>query len=453
MIHFADNNKARKKGTPGYDPLFKVQYPFEVMMKGMRACWTAGQHVTVDESMVRYMGRAISYVQYMPAKPIKHGIKVFAISGVLLAFKVYTGKEDDDFDWSALNVCKWLCEAAGLTKAKGRTLYADNYYTSMDLARFLRETWKWNMCGTITPTDKQSRADEDIPFLRLSNGARNSIPRGWFREACIKLQGTYRPHYVQCTTWKDKKQVCFLYSGEVGRSDGLSVLRHVKGEQTRIRINGPRAQAEYQEYFNAVDRNDRDSSDYSTSIRTNRYYIRLLCWCLDRVIHTVYIVVCWLAKEDGWVKWRQYVNDRQDGRRDFQIDLGMALLNRAIEWDWTGDKRPQWVRQRDWIPCDCEECYFCLNGLTNGIDHVRNKKVITVFANGAKRRTHGCTEERVPIKTRGYCRMCYRQQSDDLSENEKRKRCRSSRKGCIKCQEPICATCWGQGYDWHWVDK
>ena len=36
---------------------------------------TAGKHVTIDESMIWYMGRAISYVQYMPAKPIKHGIK------------------------------------------------------------------------------------------------------------------------------------------------------------------------------------------------------------------------------------------------------------------------------------------------------------------------------------------------------------------------------------------
>ena len=202
-IHFVNNNDARKKGTAGYDPLYKVHYPFEMMMKGMRACWTAGRHVTVDESMIRYMGRAISYVQYMPAKPIKHGIKVFAIccgvSGVLLAFRVYTGKEDEDFDWSALNVCVWLCKAASLITAKGHTLYTDNYYTSMKLAKYLREEWDWNMCGTITPTDKQTRADEDIPFLKLSNGARHTIPRGWFREACMKLKKAHREYYVQCT--------------------------------------------------------------------------------------------------------------------------------------------------------------------------------------------------------------------------------------------------------------
>ena len=104
----------------------------------------------------------------------------------------------------------------------------------------------------------------------------------------------------------------------------------MKGKDRRGRIDGPRTQAEYREHFNAVDRNDRDSSDFSTSIRTNRYYIRLLCWCLDRVVHTVYVVVCWCADSQGLKKWKKYCNDRQDGRRDFQIDLGLALLNTAI---------------------------------------------------------------------------------------------------------------------------
>ena len=48
-------------------------------MKGMRGVCTAGKHVTIDKSMIKYMGRAITYAQYMPAKPIKYGIKVFAV--------------------------------------------------------------------------------------------------------------------------------------------------------------------------------------------------------------------------------------------------------------------------------------------------------------------------------------------------------------------------------------
>ena len=146
---------------------------------------------------------------------------------------------------------------------------------------------------------------------------------------------------------------------------------------------------------------------------------------------------------------------RQEGRRDFQIDLGISLFNTAIEWDVADEEgRSAWVRQKPYIPCDCEECYFCLNGHTTGIERRGKKqKVTTVFANGARRKTNGCLDERVVIVNYSYCRMCYRQQSDDLTRSQKVKACRTSRKGCPVCKEPICQTCLGQGYDMHWVDE
>ena len=89
-----------------------------------------------------------------------------------------------------------------------------------------------------------------------------------------------------------------------GKKVRMSVSRHVKGKAGRIVIDGPRAQAEYVKYFNAVDRNDRDSADYSTSIRTNRYYLRIKCWVLDRVVHTCYAVVLYSVAlnihKQGW---------------------------------------------------------------------------------------------------------------------------------------------------------
>ena len=33
----------------------------------------------------------------------------------------------------------------------------------------------WTIVGTIVPTDKKSREDEDIPFLKLSNGAKIGV--------------------------------------------------------------------------------------------------------------------------------------------------------------------------------------------------------------------------------------------------------------------------------------
>lgn len=58
-----------------------------------------GQFMSIDESMIKYKGKQIRFIQYMPAKPIKHGIKVFVLScaeiGYCYEFWIYYGKEND----------------------------------------------------------------------------------------------------------------------------------------------------------------------------------------------------------------------------------------------------------------------------------------------------------------------------------------------------------------------
>lgn len=82
-----------------------------MQISGLCSVWLPGERITIDECMVHYMGRAIAFVQYMPRKPIKHGIKVFAVccaySGVTLGFEVYCGA-DEGSDNSALAVADRL---------------------------------------------------------------------------------------------------------------------------------------------------------------------------------------------------------------------------------------------------------------------------------------------------------------------------------------------------------
>ena len=62
------------------------------MIKGVIVVWTDIRHVTIDDSMINYMKIAILYVLYMLVKPIKYGIKVFAIfcslSTILICLKL-----------------------------------------------------------------------------------------------------------------------------------------------------------------------------------------------------------------------------------------------------------------------------------------------------------------------------------------------------------------------------
>ena len=102
-----------------------MRYVLDTIGSVICKAWQAGQRVTIDESMIKYMGRAVSYVQYMPAKPIKHDIKVYclccAVSGVILAFQVYTDKKEEEKPkvTVAIDVCTELCRDAGL---KGRQI-------------------------------------------------------------------------------------------------------------------------------------------------------------------------------------------------------------------------------------------------------------------------------------------------------------------------------------------
>ena len=65
---------------------------------------------------------------------------------------------------------------------------------------------------------------------------------------------------------------------------------------------------------------------------------------IDRVNNVLYVVVCYLVNSGiRESEWGRYLK-KEFGRHDFQIDLGMALLNRAIEWDWDGSsKKPGWM--------------------------------------------------------------------------------------------------------------
>ena len=221
-------------------------------------------------------------------------------------------------------------------------------------------------------------------------------------------------------------------------------MRHVKGNKMRVCIGGPRARARYVKYFNAVDWNDRDSANYLTSIRTNRYYIRIFCWVLDYVVHVVFAVVLYCCKLGVCLKdWKRYLS-KNNSRHDIQIDLGLAVLNHGIALDWDGDERPDYMRTGDVYPCDCKKRHFCISGHTTGITHAGKKrageKVVSKCSTRAK--TDKCSTVRVSLwKGSAYCKVCYRKLGGEGTAPQRKKKCNSSRLGCIICKETVCVSC------------
>ena len=100
-----------------------------------------------------------------------------------------------------------------------------------------------------------------------------------------------------------------MSSNEVGYIEGLTVKKHSEKKRKQDIISGPCARREYMPYFNTVENNDHYISLYLTTIWTIRYYLRIFCWTLGRFVHTLFVLVCYLAKlVIGNSEWNNYLN-------------------------------------------------------------------------------------------------------------------------------------------------
>ncbi len=90
----------------------------------------------------------------------------------------------------------------------------------------------------------------------------------WWR-ICL---GQGRPTTCNARHGKIKNRLCFLLITKLGSARDWLPSGMWKGKK-RQTIQEPRAHADYIRSVNGVDPNDWDSHDYSTSIRTNRWYI------------------------------------------------------------------------------------------------------------------------------------------------------------------------------------
>ncbi len=95
FLHLNDNSHYIPKGQPGHDLLHKIRPFLNKILDNFQSCFQLGREVSVDESMIGFKGR-LGFVQYMPKKPTKWGLKAFVVSdsttGYAFNWVLYTGK-------------------------------------------------------------------------------------------------------------------------------------------------------------------------------------------------------------------------------------------------------------------------------------------------------------------------------------------------------------------------
>jgi hypothetical protein len=173
------------------------------------------------------------------------------------------------------------------------------------------------------------------------------------------------------------------------------------------------------------------------------------------LIYCLFVVVVFCAKDNvGPEWWALYL--KKGGSYLFQIDLGMTLINYALmenEWEDIEGPRPNWIRRPELIPCDYNNFFSCLKGLTTGIAHKKPKETMTVFIQHDNSRTvqKRCTDTQVDQKRGGsYCRMYFKRSKGAVGADGKKVSAALKKLGCPSCNQPsICRKFWAEGYDMH----
>ncbi|XP_050065151.1 piggyBac transposable element-derived protein 1-like [Aphis gossypii] len=148
-IHFQNNDVANLNNR-----LYKIQNILDLLNQKFKQ-WVIPSHgMCIDESMIAFQGRLV-FKQYIQTKRHRYGVKVFKLCVspcYTLKFKIYSGKEsevDKNDSVSSRIVMNLVDEYLDF----GRTLYVDNWYTSVSLAHQLLER-KTHLVGTLRSNRK-----------------------------------------------------------------------------------------------------------------------------------------------------------------------------------------------------------------------------------------------------------------------------------------------------------
>ena len=137
-LHFANKSNLPQRGESGFDQLRKVRPVLEALQSRFEESYDPHCEQSIDEAMIKFQGRS-TIKQYLPAKPIKRGIKVWcradAHNGYLLQFDVYTGHSESASDTTLGE--RVVTDLSRKLEGKHYHLYFDNFFCSVTLLRTL----------------------------------------------------------------------------------------------------------------------------------------------------------------------------------------------------------------------------------------------------------------------------------------------------------------------------
>jgi len=274
FLHFSDNDAMPAKTDPSYDRLYKIRAVYDLLSSAYMEAYTPGQHVCIDEGMIRWFGRG--FRTYLPSKRAKYGMKkVYKLcedSGYTHKFKLYTGEtraaaENEEYgtlQHLVLNLMTGLLD-------EGRVLYMDNYYNSPVLAKLLYQQ-KTHVVGTLRMNRRG--VPKELNKLKLKPGD-------------VQFR-TCDP--ITVLVWHDKRNVNMistLHDASMQVAPGGKLSR-----QTGQSVCKPAAVLDYNKHMGSVDKSDQMVLVNSSVRKTLKWTKKLFFHMLDLSVTNAYILYC-----------------------------------------------------------------------------------------------------------------------------------------------------------------
>jgi hypothetical protein len=244
-FHVSDRDSEPERESAQYDKLFKIRPVMTIVEQNCKDFYSPNENQAIDEGMVGYKGRE-SHVQYMPAKPVKRGIKIFcrcdSQTGYLHQMEIYLGKVNTAPTTQGVYF-EVIDRLTRDIRDKYHRLFFDNLYTGIPLLLFLLQN-KIYATGTIR--QNQKFVPNQWPAGKLSRGEHKA------------LQDKNHPH-LTLVAWQDTK-VVRVCSCAISPHRVTECLRRVGGVLQRV--NQPLALAHYNKHYGGVDRFDQRRAKY-----------------------------------------------------------------------------------------------------------------------------------------------------------------------------------------------
>ena len=225
--------------------------------------------------MIPFKGRS-SLKQYMPLKPVKHGIKVWAradsSNGYVSAFQVYVGRQGGTAEQGlGSKVVKTLCEDLYGTN---RHVYFDNYFSSVDLLLDLLRNGLYG-CGTLRSIRKGFPSQLKEP---LKKGLKE---RGESKTCQMKI--------LTVSVWQDNKTVSVIATNSDPTTPQTVTRKHKDG--TAHSYPCPCAIKDYNIHMGGVDNNDQLRGYNHVRLKCHKYY-KYIFWFLFDLMVTNSFILC-----------------------------------------------------------------------------------------------------------------------------------------------------------------